>query len=457
MHKHIFHYFFILFLFFFSMTGCTRVEPTLKVTPKNLYFEKDETKKEFKIQNVSHAKGFFRKGIGPLNYTLETDDDYNWFSVHPTAGTSEGESDTIVVEVDRDKLDIGNNIARIIVASNAGDEHVTIAAEREKEQITTLSPNTGASLSINEEIIIRWTATPGVSNSVNILLYSEGSMVDTIASNYKYRNDDESPGEYRWTPKKMKGIKQGEYSLKIEDAINTEIVAEVSPINLYSPITNIRIKNIQSAHQIPSTIQFIFSLREQNNHAIILDRSEISWKDIKVWENNKEIDYSESHAQFYTQEDFQLKLLLVLDFSASMRKFDKDMKTLIQGAKSLIESLNETHQIAIIEFHGPGKPPTIIQPFTTNKKKGIAAIEDFSSTEMYNDFSTCWDAVRMGLNQFSTDPDPNIFRTLVLISDGFDNSSVSQPPELISLAEERDVHIYCMELGKYGEKKQRSQ
>ncbi|GAX61554.1 sugar phosphate isomerase/epimerase, partial [Candidatus Scalindua japonica] len=177
-------------------------------------------------------------------------------------------------------------------------------------------------------------------------------------------------------------------------------------------------KNIYRAHQTPSNVQYIFSLRDQYNHAIIINPQELDLNSLKIWENGKEIDYSESRAFLSSQDDFQLQVMLVLDFSSSMKKNHHGIETMIVGVKSLIDSLKETHQIGAIEFHRPDAQPSILQSFVTSKNVAKDAITNFASEEIYSDFSNCWDAVYMGLEQYPSKHNPRVFRSLLFLSDG---------------------------------------
>jgi hypothetical protein len=124
---------------------------------------------------------------------------------------------------------------------------------------------------------------------------------------------------------------------------------------------------------------------------------------------------------------------------------------MVKGAQVLIDSLKETHQIGVIEFHKPDVPPSILQPFVTNKIVAKNSITNFASEEIYSDFSICWDAVYMGLEQFPSKHNPKIFRALLFLSDGFDNSSTDTPKNIIDLALKRNVHIYNIGVGKVHE------
>ena len=210
-------------------------------------------------------------------------------------------------------------------------------------------------------------------------------------------------------------------------------------------------KNIYRAHQTPSNVQYIFSLRDQYNHAVIINPQELDLNSLKIWENGKEIDYSESRAFLSTQGDFQLQVMLVLDFSSSMKKNYYGVETMIMGVKSLIDSLKETHQIGAIEFHRPDVQPSILQSFVTSKNAAKDAITNFASEEIYSDFSNCWDAVYMGLEQFPSKHNPRVFRALLFLSDGFDNGSAGTPKNIIELALKRNVHVYNIGVGEVHE------
>ncbi|MDR4508174.1 MAG: VWA domain-containing protein [Candidatus Brocadiaceae bacterium] len=422
------------------------VSPILEISPIGLDFGSKETEMEFIIKNTGTAGGFFRPGVTPLKFTIETRYLPSWLSVQPASGIIEDDPQQITVSVDRRFLPPESSIEEVRVLTNAGDSIVRILAQKEKDKIIVTSPTPNSSLSIGDKLPIEWTATSGVSSFVTISTYLNGENIGTIAHNYNYRKDTTSKGSFTWNVGNF--VREGSgYSIRIEDAGNSEIFDEVGPIKIFQPLSAIKVLNQTEDHQIPSTVQFIFSLRDQNNHAILFDSDQVDWKNIKIWENGNEIDYLESHALLYTQDDFQLQVMLVLDFSASMYETNEDINKMLSSVRDLIDSLNETHQIGVVEFHRPDEPPAILQTFTTYKNAAKEAIDNFSSSKIYRDFSSCWDAVQKGLQQFPEQPDPNIFKTLVFLSDGFDNSSFNTPDTIIASAKDRDVHIFVVGIG----------
>ena len=74
---------------------------------------------------------------------------------------------------------------------------------------------------------------------------------------------------------------------------------------------------------LPSQVQIVFSLRDQNGHSIVLPAEEIK-NAARVYERGEtdddweEIDYSETSFFVHTAENFQLEVVFVLDFTNSM-------------------------------------------------------------------------------------------------------------------------------------------
>ncbi|NOR65619.1 MAG: VWA domain-containing protein, partial [Candidatus Scalindua sp.] len=433
--------------------------PCINVTPNLLDFKDGEKEKLILVKNSFKKKGIlgiFNFGILDFGdksstFRVETGSDSSWISVDPMSGTVSEGQETLRIKIDRTKLAIGSHEVAINIKSNGGDRTITILAKRGEDAITITTPLANTALNIGSEVTLNWNATIGIFDFVDIDLIANGCVIENIADYYQFRNDDESPGEFKWLlTKDLLPGGQG-YTIRVEDAQNSEFSDKVSPVAIEYQFDKIVFENIYRAHQTPSNVQYIFSLRDQYNHAVTIDPSEHDWNSLKIWENGKEIDYSESRAFLSSQDDFQLQVMLVLDFSSSMKKNYNGIETMVTGVKSLIDSLKETHQIGAIEFHKPDAQPSILQPFVTSKSAAKDAITKFASEEIYSDFSNCWDAVYKGIEQFSAKHNPRVFRALLFLSDGFDNSSTSTPQNIIGLALERNVHIYNIGVGKVHE------
>jgi Mg-chelatase subunit ChlD len=207
--------------------------------------------------------------------------------------------------------------------------------------------------------------------------------------------------------------------------------------------------NIQPNHQRPSKVQFIFSLRDNNGHAVLIPQTEFDEAvGITIKENGLQIDYRESHGFVHTAESFGMDVVLVLDYTESMA-VNNGIDTMLMGVDSILDGLAESHRVAIVEFHDnqAGDNYSVLQDFTTEKEEARFAIQSF--TGAYNGFSTCWDAVYLGLGLFPIEIDSNTVRNLVFLSDGFDNSSIHTPRELSSLAQSIGVRIYNIGVGDF--------
>ncbi len=106
-------------------------EPLLTAFPTNLNFGIVTTEKTLHIQN---------NGTGQLDWAIDYNED--WLQFSETSGnTNSGETDDIIVIVDRTGLGVGNYSDIITITSNGGTETVNIDMEVEEEQ-PILSVNT---------------------------------------------------------------------------------------------------------------------------------------------------------------------------------------------------------------------------------------------------------------------------------------------------------------------------
>ncbi|MDQ1275669.1 MAG: hypothetical protein QG610_1244, partial [Euryarchaeota archaeon] len=351
--------------------------PILEISPTNLNFGNKATEMEFTIKNVAKAAGFFRPGVKHLEFEIDNRGLPNWLIVKPTSGSVLEEDAKINMKVNRDILPYGSSMEELKILTNAENGVVRILVQKDEEKLTLISPSAGTSVFVGDKKAVEWTATAGVSKSVNIFLYSNGVNIGTIAENYNFKKEEAAQGSFSWEVDDF--IREGnDYAIRIEDANNPKLFDVISPIKIIQPLRGIKVLNQTTDHQFPSTVQFIFSLRDQNNHAILFDSDQVDWKNIKIWENKSEIDYLESHALLYTQDDFQLQAMIVLDFSASMYETNEDIDKMTLSAKDLIDSLNETHQVGVVEFHRPDEPPALLHAFTTYKNAAKEAIDNFS-------------------------------------------------------------------------------
>jgi hypothetical protein len=220
------------------------------------------------------------------------------------------------------------------------------------------------------------------------------------------------------------------------------------PDTASSSFSQLTYQNLEPLHQVPNKIQYFFSLRDENNHAVIIPESDYSGVNLTITEDSEPIDVVESNVLFYQADDFAMDLVLILDFSQSI-KTAGSLDEMLDGAEEILNSLSSEHRVSVMEFHDHADNgiSTIID-FTYNKEDAKNAITDFANQFDYFGFSSCWDAVNNGLEKFPLTPEYSKFRSLVFLSDGSDTSSEVLPADLLTLAEERKVHIYNIGYGE---------
>jgi len=215
-------------------------------------------------------------------------------------------------------------------------------------------------------------------------------------------------------------------------------------------ITMLNFANVRENHVKPNKVQFMFSLRDQDNHAVALDKTTLeSAVTISVSENGNPIEYPETEIVIHNADNFSLDLVLVLDFTQSMLQMDNSLDVMYDGVVSLLGKLSDNHRVGIVEFHdnNEGSNYSVIQELTFDKEMALSSLDNFYAQNIYHGFSLCWDAAMAGLGLFGTDVEPDKVRMLLLFSDGADTGSNAQPTDLVTTANELMVRLYTIGTG----------
>jgi VWFA-related protein len=142
-------------------------------------------------------------------------------------------------------------------------------------------------------------------------------------------------------------------------------------------------------------------------------------------------------SQFST-EDAPLSVGVVFDCSASMgHKLDKSR----QAVTHFFRLANPEDEFFLLQFNDTAN---LIQPFTRNPeeiKSRLAFARSKGSTALL-------DAVYMALHEMKKAKNPR--KTLLLISDGGDNSSRYSEAEIKAMVKEADVQIYAIGIYESG-------
>ena len=232
--------------------------------------------------------------------------------------------------------------------------------------------------------------------------------------------------------------------------------ARIEEINFAGVVTNTN---------LPSQVQVVFSLRNQEGHAIVLPAAEIQ-NATQVYERGpgtdgwEEIDYTETSFFVHTAENFDLEVVFVLDFTNSMAQARlpdgrNGIAAMLDAFNAGLDVLPGAHRIGVVEFHDRNADPGVLSALTTNRQSIRDRIAEFSQSRFDPGSSRVWDSVVAGANLFSTrEQNPRAIRALVFLSDGRDTSSVNVRDEAQRHAGDRGVQLYAMAVGEVFQEEQ---
>jgi formylglycine-generating enzyme required for sulfatase activity len=218
-------------------------------------------------------------------------------------------------------------------------------------------------------------------------------------------------------------------------------------------VTQLSIKGLKATYASPRLLEFDFSLRDQNDHAMVTAVSNIT---VVCKENGSPISQSETGYRLLPGNIKKLKCYLVLDYTGSMA-LAKDsngdgksdaIEAMETAAKIIVGITNADAQIGIYEFHRTGSDPqrivslTTDKPFLTNQVNQI-----FDKINPMFGGSRCWDAVYQAVNEFSSSNPKEEQCFVVFLSDGKDESSTHLPNDISNLARNNNVKVICLGFG----------
>lgn len=211
-----------------------------------------------------------------------------------------------------------------------------------------------------------------------------------------------------------------------------------------SDAAELRFDDVRDSNRAPKRVELLFSLRDVDDDPIVIGRNRLGLDLVpEILEDGTPLDEVESPIHLRGAEDLELDLVLVLDYTESMRAAGNGtgIDAMKDAARELIFGQAPQHRTAVVEFHDnqAGDNFSTLVNFTTHRQAVWEAVRDHAP---FHGFSSAWDAVESGLQLFPADPDSSRVRVLAFLSDGFDNSSTATPQTLIDEALARDVRIF---------------
>ena len=226
-----------------------------------------------------------------------------------------------------------------------------------------------------------------------------------------------------------------------------------------SPLQEISFAGVSASTHIPSQVQMVFALRDQDGHAVVLPAETIE-SGVSVFERGpgtddwEEIDYSETSFFVHTAENIDLEVVFVLDFTNSM--FQARLPDGRTGIDAMLEAfyaalavLQSAYRVGVVEFHDRNIDPSVLSPLTTNHALIRSRVAEFAASGFDHGSSRVWDGVEQGTRLFSdVNTNPRAVRTLVFLSDGRDTSSIATRDSLAGIAARRKAQLYALGVGE---------
>jgi len=225
-------------------------------------------------------------------------------------------------------------------------------------------------------------------------------------------------------------------------------------------VSSLRIDGVSSFYDVPYLLDFNFSLRDQDNHAVVVDPINIV---VVCKEDGAPISASETGYRLLSGANKQLKCFLVLDYTLSMADptyngdtnsngYSDALEIMEAAAKTMVGTLTNDAQIGIYEFHREdvAHPPQKVIDLTVDKVALTNHIDRIWTdyVQFFPAATRCWDAVYAAVNEFPSANPGDEQRFVVFLSDGKDESSTRQPSEVINIAASKGVKIYAIGFGR---------
>ncbi|MCK4857657.1 MAG: VWA domain-containing protein [candidate division Zixibacteria bacterium] len=221
-------------------------------------------------------------------------------------------------------------------------------------------------------------------------------------------------------------------------------------INPPADESSAQFKNVQAALQPPSQVQFTFRITDAENHAVIIEPAQLD-SSFRIFENDEEIDYSETSYFVSTAASLQLDMVVLLDFTNSMVTWEQEgisaVDLMVDWTRELIDQLALGHRMAIMEYHDRNVDAALISPFSADQQSLNDALDEFLNQDIDHGSSRSWDALYSAVQLFEGDVDDNRQRLVIFITDGKETSSEINPSEIISVAQEWCAGIFAIGVG----------
>ncbi|MCH8206896.1 MAG: VWA domain-containing protein [Chloroflexi bacterium] len=220
------------------------------------------------------------------------------------------------------------------------------------------------------------------------------------------------------------------------------------------------ITGVRTQVSVPSHVRFFFSLRNEDNHGVIVPAEEMRLG-IVVLEQDAveeavwgEIDTSETNFFVHGSDRFVQEIVFVLDFSNSMsqarlRDGTGGIQAMMVTFFRALTDLPPEYRIGVVEFHDRNAPPFVVAEITEDRDEIRRRVSAFVTTDAEPGASQVRDAIGKAASLFSSSADiPDVVKAVVFFSDARDTSSGLSAEALGDIVSGSHVQLFSVGTGK---------
>jgi len=226
-------------------------------------------------------------------------------------------------------------------------------------------------------------------------------------------------------------------------------------------VTGLFITNVVTNYLSPYLVQFTFSLRDGSDpltsQAVVASPALMT---VTAFEDNVPVSPSETAVILQgvgTQESKVLKTYLILDFTESIASQSNGTNAAgisdavtaeVAAAQNFVDQQPAGAQIGVYEFHRDDEAPQQVSALTTDKARLDSAIGGIwtNYVQGFPAGSRLWDAASAAIKALGAANSDEI-HSVVLMSDGNDDSSTATIDTVIAAATNAAVQIYAVGFG----------
>ncbi|NLN94323.1 MAG: hypothetical protein GX130_13595 [Candidatus Hydrogenedens sp.] len=244
-----------------------------------------------------------------------------------------------------------------------------------------------------------------------------------------------------------KGKHSGEITLRASGVKKVTLKVSVVQGSVSPTLTPLNITNPKVTYEKPSLIEFAFSLRDEDGHAVTEESTNFQ---VKAFENQEPVDTS-AGLSLRSGRSRQLWLSLVLDYSVNMAEIPDAFEEMERVATEvLLPSLNDDALVSVSAFYRETESSREIVPFTVDRAfttEQIQAIRTHYLTG-FRSRAAIYDALDAAIEQFPEDErTEKDDRYIVLFCNGRDFTRVPPMEVVRDKALKKNVQIYVACLG----------